>query len=205
MKTKKFTIGVLTIIMLLSCIVMLCACNKDKNDFKVPSFSTVGEILDAIDSGTFAFNSATFDIKYYDEEGVLESSIIMRCNEKLSYSEQKGSLFGLTTTNKMYTLPDLADNCVYIIINNFLTNGWSYSKNELTLTGLNESNFASIALKRNLENDEVDRSTPVKVENNAITFETATCKYKIYDFNATKVELEEELKDYKNQSFSPLF
>lgn len=200
MKNKNHIFYLLIGVMLSVCMLAFVACNKDRNaeTFKIPEFSTVGEMIDLIDSGEFAFGSVTFTVEEYDNDELINKTE-MKCSETMSYSVSQVSMLGIPTKSELYAIPDLTDNCVYTIMNNFLTNGWGYMKDELTYDDFNGKNFASIALKSYLKTNEVPMNTAVKIENNSISFETETLKFKIYGFDSTSVELPNELIDYKSK------
>ncbi len=199
MKSKRIfeTLSILAIAIV--CALSLCACTDKNKHFDIPDFSTVGELIDAIDSGEFTFESCTWDVEEY-EEGDLSSKTTMKCGKDIAYGEIEMFIMGISSIDKTYYLPDLSDNYVYIIMNNFITNGWSYSKTTLEFEDYDGSNFATISLKRDIVTDNIDLITPVTLENGEIKFETTAYKFRIDGFNATSVTLDDGLKDYKQKA-----
>ena len=206
---KKIRLLIVAMLITIASTFTFVACGNAKTDngsFNIPQFENVNGLYESLLDGSFKFSSATVKILEYDDNEKMISETMMYLGENIEFSDVSTDMFGtgIKSNAKMYAIPDLAENCMYILMNNFMTNGWSYTKTDLELTDYDGRNLATVSLqshlKTYLDETEIDLKTvPVKVENNTIAFEIENEKYTIYDFNKTSVSLPDELKDFKSK------
>lgn len=206
---KKIRLLIVAILIMIASTFTFVACGNAKtNDgfLSIPQFENVNGLYESLLDGSFKFYSATVKIIEYDDKEKVNSETMMYLGDNIEFSDVSVDIFGTGVKShaKMYVIPDLTENCTYVLMNNFMTNGWSYSKTDLELADYDADNFATVSLKSLLKTylDEttIDLKTiPVKVENNTIAFEIENEKYAVYNFNATSVSLPDELKDYKSK------
>ena len=206
---KKIRLLVVAILIMIASTFTFVACGNAKTNngsFTIPQFENVNGLYESLLDGSFKFYSATVKIIEYDDKEKVNSETMMYLGDNIEFSDVSVDIFGTGVKShaKMYVIPDLTENCMYILMNNFMTNGWSYSKTDLGLTDYDGRNLATVSLqshlKTYLDDAETDLKTiALKVETDSISFEIENEKYTIYDFNKTSVSLPDELKDYKSK------
>lgn len=202
---KKITLASITLLLILVLSFAFVACGKlntSDNNFSMPEMSNLNDLYEAISDGTFKFSSATLKILEYNDENKLTTESTMYFTEDKEYTFSSVDMFGTgaKTNVKMYVLPDLTEKYQYVLMNNFMTNGWSYSKLPLEFEKFDGHNFATLALLSYMMDSELDfKEIPLTIENNSIIFNIENQKYTLFDFNNTSVVLPDELKDYKSK------
>lgn len=203
---KKVALVSTTILLILVLSLAFFACGRtdapSNDQFTIPQFANLNKLKEALLNGSFDFSSVTLKIREFDENENPTTDTTMYFGKNMEHSVSSVDLFGtgVKSNVEMFLVPDLTEKCQYLLMNNFMTNGWSYSKSELKFEKFDGQNFATLALLQYLNESEFNMNEcVVTVENNTISFDIDNQKYTMFDFNNTDVTLPDELKDYKSK------